>query len=150
MKASPSRVVLFDSECLLCHASLRFIVRRDPHGEFAFAPLNSEAAGRIVGALPEPFANTGDLAARSRRATAQSVPDSVILVEDGRVFVESTAALRIARRLAWPWPLLSIFMIVPPPLRDVVYRFIARRRYRWFGRDECLVPTPDIRARIIG
>ena len=149
MSGGTRRVVLFDSDCLLCHASLRFIVQRDPSRAFAFAPLNSEAAARIVATASAGNSRAGQLLARPRRATDQDGPGSVILVEDGRVFVESTAALRIARRLAWPWPLLSVFMTVPRPVRDAAYRFIARHRYRWFGRDECILPTPDVRARLI-
>ena len=80
-----------------------------------------------------------------------TLPDSVVLIEDGRVYTRSTAALRIVRRLVFPWPLIYALMVVPRPLRDMVYDLIARHRYWWFGkRDACMVPTPEIRARFLG
>ena len=78
------------------------------------------------------------------------MPDSIVLVDDGRLYVRSTAALRIARRLRFPWPILWVFMAVPRPLRDWVYDVIARHRYGWFGkRDSCMVPTKEIRDRFL-
>ena len=79
-----------------------------------------------------------------------SLPDSVVLLEEGRIHVRSAAALRIARQLRFPWPLAWIFIIVPRPIRDWVYDVIARHRYRWFGkREECMVATPDLRNRFL-
>jgi predicted DCC family thiol-disulfide oxidoreductase YuxK len=76
--------------------------------------------------------------------------DSIVLVQDGALAVKSTAALRIARGLRWPWPLLAVFWLVPRPLRDLVYDWIAKNRYRWFGKTAaCLVPTPELRARFL-
>ena len=73
-----------------------------------------------------------------------------MLVEDGRVFTRSAAALRIVRTLTFPWPLAHALILVPRILRDGVYDFAARRRYRWFGtRDVCMVPTPEVRARFL-
>lgn len=127
-------IVLFDGVCHLCQAAVRFIIDRDPSGRFAFASLQSGAAARLLGrALPEGEA-----------------PSSIILVENGSCYAESAAALRIARRLRFPWPLLYGFIVIPPPLRNAIYRFIAARRYRWFGKDTaCMVPTPEIRSRFI-
>ncbi len=76
--------------------------------------------------------------------------DTIILSEDGQVYDRSTAALKIARCLDGLWPLMYVFIVVPRPLRDMVYRYIARNRYKWFGREEqCLVPTPEIRGRFL-
>jgi predicted DCC family thiol-disulfide oxidoreductase YuxK len=134
--ASPSAVVLFDGVCNFCNGAVHFIVDRDPHRRFRFAALQSEAGAR---ALRE-----------HGRQPAAGDPDSIVLIEGDRVSERSTAALRIARRLRFPWPFLSAFLLVPRPLRDLVYRYIARNRYRWFGRtDECRVPTPDLRARFL-
>jgi len=75
----------------------------------------------------------------------------MVLIEGDRCFTRSTAALKIARRLKFPWSLLSAFFIIPKPLRDGVYNWIARNRYRWFGKKEaCMVPTPEIRGRFLG
>lgn len=128
-------VILFDGVCNLCNASVDFVVRRDRRVRFRLAPLQSQVARELVGA---------------RRAT-DTMPDSVVLVErDGRVFTRSTAALRIVRRLRFPWPLLYVFVLVPRPLRDIVYDWIARNRYRWFGvRDTCRLPTPEERSRFL-
>ena len=127
-------VVLFDGVCNLCNGSVRFVIERDPHKHFQFAPLQSETATTLIGRTADPLA----------------MPDSIVLVDDGRLYVRSTAALRIARRLRFPWPLLWLFMAVPRPLRDWVYDVIARHRYGWFGRrDTCMVPTKEIRDRFL-
>jgi predicted DCC family thiol-disulfide oxidoreductase YuxK len=130
-------VILFDGVCNLCNAFVRFVIERDPRGRFAFAPLQSQAAARLSGGV------------------RQSGPasDSVMLLEPGtvpRVSVESTAILRIARGLGWPWALAYAFIAVPRPVRDWLYRLVARGRYRWFGRrDACMIPTASVRARFI-
>lgn len=127
-------LVLFDGDCNLCNGAVQFILRRDARAHFHFAALQS-AAGRAA------LARVGGLG---------PLPDSIVLVQRGRALVKSAAALAIARGLRWPWPLLSIFWLVPWPLRDLVYDWIARNRYRWFGkREECWVPTPALRARFL-
>ncbi len=74
----------------------------------------------------------------------------MILIEEGNIYTRSTAALRIARRLSFPWSLLSVFLAVPSFLRNLAYDVVARNRYRWFGRtDTCRVPTPEQRARFL-
>jgi predicted DCC family thiol-disulfide oxidoreductase YuxK len=74
----------------------------------------------------------------------------VVLLRDGKLFTESDAAAEIARELDGPWRYLSLIRFVPKPLRDRAYRFIARNRYRWFGRqDVCLLPTPELRGRFL-
>jgi predicted DCC family thiol-disulfide oxidoreductase YuxK len=74
----------------------------------------------------------------------------VVLVENGSYYTESAAVLRIARRLRFPWPLAYVFILVPKPLRNALYRLVARNRYRWFGRDEeCLLPSPDLKRRFL-
>ena len=127
-------IVLFDGVCNLCNASVTFIIDRDPQGMFRFAPLQSEAAQRLV--------THNELPVHGR--------DSVVLLEAGQIYTQSTAALRIARRLSGWWPLVSGLMVVPQPIRDGVYRWIARNRYRWFGQTPtCRVPTPELRQRFL-
>ncbi len=127
-------IVLFDGVCNLCNASVQFVIARDPDGYFRFAALGSEAARCALNEL----------------AVTGSLPDSIALLESGGLYTRSTAGLRIARRLTFPWPLLWALMIVPRPLRDRVYDLIARRRYRWFGkRAACMVPTPELAARFL-
>lgn len=132
-------LLLFDGDCSFCNASVLFVVDRDPTARFHFAPLQGATAARAL------------TAAGVDAAAMQRDLDTVVLLEDGRVHVRSTAALRVARRLAWPWPLLYYaFILVPAPLRDLGYRLVARNRYRWWGRvDGCRVPTPELRARLL-
>lgn len=126
--------ILFDGVCNLCASSVRFVIARDPKAHFLFAALQSPAGQREL----------------ARVAPGRTWPDSLVLIDGDRAFTESSAALRIARRLRFPWPLLAVFLLVPAFLRDPVYRFVARRRYRWFGKQEtCMVPTPALRARFL-
>lgn len=127
-------LVLFDGTCNFCCSSVNFIIRRDPRGRLRFATLESEAARRAVAA-------TG---------FSGVLPDSVVLIENGTLHTLSSAGLRIARKLRMPWPALGVFLLLPRCVRDIPYRWLARNRYRWFGkRDECMVPTPEIRARFV-
>ena len=128
-------VILFDGVCNLCNGFVQFVIARDPAGRFSFGALQSAAAQRLLAAMPAP---------------AAPLPDSVILVEDGRLWMRSDAALLVARRLTFPWALAYAFIVVPRPLRDWVYDWVARNRYRWFGkRDVCMVPTPALRSRFL-
>jgi predicted DCC family thiol-disulfide oxidoreductase YuxK len=120
--------------CNLCDASVQFVIARDRRARFKFAPLQGRAAKELLAGFRVP----GNL------------PDSVVLLENGRAWLRSSAILRIARGMDGFWPLLYIFIVVPRPLRDAGYDFVARRRHRWFGhRDTCLVPTPDLRDRFL-
>lgn len=125
--------MLFDGQCGLCSGAVRSIWRRDRRGYFRFAALQSEAGAKLL----------------ARYGVARDL-DTVVLIENGRAFTRSTAALRIARRLGWPWRLLAGFFVVPRLLRDAAYAAIARRRHRWFGRRErCEMPSEQLRERWI-
>ncbi len=127
-------VLLFDGECNLCHGSVQFVLKRDRAQRFRFAALASEAGRRALAAA----------------GAVQPLPDSLVLLHRGRVRVRSGAALAVARLLPWPWPLWSVFWIVPYPLRDLLYAFVAKHRYRWFGKVEaCALLTPEQRARLL-
>jgi predicted DCC family thiol-disulfide oxidoreductase YuxK len=133
-KSDTRRIVLFDGLCNLCNGSVKFIIKRDPAAQFHFASLQSDTGRKVV---EEHGGNPDDL-------------DTILLLEGDRRYSRSSAALRIAKRLRAPWPLLSLFLVVPAPIRDLVYRFIARNRYCWFGKtDACMVPTAAIRARFL-
>lgn len=134
MDAHP--VVLFDGVCNLCSASVQFIIDRDPRAHFRFAALQSPVAARLL--------------AEHGAVLPGGEPESVLLLEDGVLFERSEAALRIARRLRGPVRLLAPLLSLPHGLRDRAYRFIARNRYRWFGKAEsCRLPTPALRARFL-
>lgn len=127
-------ILLFDGVCNLCNGVVQFILKRDPKGKFLMASLQSEPGQALLkkfGLDAENF-------------------DTFILVEGDRYYTRSTAALRVARGLSGLWPLLYVFMVVPGFIRNVVYSFIARRRYKWFGkRDVCLFPTPEMKQRFL-
>lgn len=119
------RIVFFDGTCHLCHRSVRFIIRRDKRRKFRFAPLQGITARQLLGLQP----------------AEQENPDSLLLLEAGKLHRESGAVLHIARQLPGIWKLSIILFIIPAPLRNVLYRFVARRRYRWFGQSaQCMLP----------
>lgn len=119
--------VLFDGGCTLCNASVRFIIRHDSRARFSFASLESAYAGQFHEA---------------------KLAKSLLLHEGNRVYVKSTAVLRIARRLDGLWPIAYGLIVVPKPIRDFAYDFVAKHRYKIFGRSqECMLPSPDIASR---
>lgn len=133
MMQKEGAIVLFDGVCHLCNGAVRWIIRRDRRARFRFAAMQSDTGAALLAQYGVPPGT-----------------DSMVLIEGGRWFAESTAALRIARRLGGLWPLACVLVIVPKPLRDGIYRFVARRRYRWFGRSEtCMIPDAGIRERFL-
>lgn len=139
MATSASATILFDGVCNLCHGFVQFIIRHDPQGKFRFAALQSELGQALLAAHGQPT------------PAALASPESVILLEGGRLYSHSAAVLRIARQLGLPWRLAAAAGgLLPPRWRDALYRFVARHRYRWFGRQQsCWVPTPELRARFL-
>lgn len=131
-------VILFDGVCTLCGRGVAFVIARDPRARFRFGSLQSEAARQR-------------LAAHGVAAVRDGDPDTIVLIEDGRVYERSSAVVRILRGLRAPWPAVAAMVsVVPRGLRDALYAAIARWRYRWFGRrDACMVPAPEVRDRFI-
>lgn len=127
-------IVLYDGVCNLCNGAVRFIIDHDRVATFRFAALQSEAAERALAAVNAP----------------EPLPDSVVVIDGRGLHTKSDAALAIARRLPFPWMLFRIAKLIPRFVRDPVYDWVARNRYRWFGhRAECRVPTPEICARFL-
>jgi predicted DCC family thiol-disulfide oxidoreductase YuxK len=125
-------IVIFDGVCNLCARSVQFILKHESEPRFLFSPVQSAAGVRIL---------------ETHGFSAIEV-DSFVLVSDGKVYTRSTAALRIAKHFKGAWQLLRLLWAVPRPLRDVLYNFVARNRYSWFGKsDSCLVPSAELRAR---
>ncbi|WP_423925911.1 thiol-disulfide oxidoreductase DCC family protein [Candidatus Palauibacter sp.] len=125
-------IVLFDGVCNLCAGAVRFIIPLDRRGRFRFASLQSDVGRQILAGVgaeaPDP----------------DEPPRSLILVANGRAYMRSAAALRIAAGLDRGWPLVALFLVIPAPLRDLVYRFVARNRYRWFGKTTaCDLPRDE-------
>lgn len=119
-------VIYFDGVCVLCNGLVDFVIPRDRHRRFRYATLQSEKGQRIMRRLQLPADEL----------------QTFILQEDGKEYVKSTAALRVCKGLSGAWPLLYLLIAVPRPLRDAVYGWVGRRRYRWFGRRaSCRVPS---------
>lgn len=131
------RIVLFDGVCNLCVWSVQFIIEHDPHRKFRFASLQSPVGQQLSVQYGLPPLGAGD--------------DSVMLIENGRVYTHSTASLRVARELSGWVRFASVLMVIPSPIRNVVYRFIASTRYRLFGKKAvCWLPTPELNSRFLG
>ncbi len=130
----PPRLVLYDGHCGFCDASVQWLLDHDPAGALRFAALQGETAA----------------AALARHRLPEGL-DSIVYVEDGaRVSWRSTAAVRIARALPWPWKVLAGAWLVPWPLRELGYALVAKVRYRIWGRlDACRLPSADEAARFL-
>lgn len=126
-------LVLFDGYCNLCNGAVQFILKRDKKNRFYFAGLSWEVGKAIRNEFPG-FADV----------------DSILVYQDGKLYGKSSAALKIAARLGGLWPLMGVFWILPRVIRDAVYSFIARNRYKWFGkRDSCMIPEKDLSHRFL-
>lgn len=126
-------VVLFDGVCNFCNGAVNFLIDRDAQQKFRFTAFQSEIGQQLL----QDFGYT-------------QMPESVMLVHKGKSYTSSTAVLKIAQQMSGLWRLAYVFILVPPFLRDPIYDFIARNRYKWFGkRDACRIPTPDVRARFL-
>lgn len=135
MDGSPGGIILFDGTCGFCEGSVRFIARRDRAGYFRFAPSQWPQATRALAA----------------RGLTREGARSLVLIEGDRVYLRSTASLRIAARLGWPWRAAAALLIVPAPIRDLGYRLVAFLRHRLAGRSNaCELPPPELRARLLG
>ena len=128
------RLILFDGLCNWCNAWVSFTIAHDPAGQFKFGTLQSEQAQRILRDL--------NLSATDYQ--------TFLLLEGCRVYTKSTGALRVLRHLSGWWPLYYVCVLVPTPIRDVAYDFVARHRYRWMGQSTtCRVPTQADRERFV-
>ncbi|MBX2818848.1 MAG: DUF393 domain-containing protein [Rhodothermaceae bacterium] len=136
-------IVLFDGVCNLCNASINFIIDNDSRGYFKFASLQSPEAETYLNRCAQ---SSGDVEVRN----GYDYLSSVLLYENGQCYRESTAVLRIARKLRGGWPLMYGLILIPEPIRNVIYHWVARNRYRWFGKqDACRLPSPELRARFL-
>lgn len=126
-------IVLFDGVCNFCNGAVNFIIRHDADKKFKFTPLQSEAGQEL----------------RTKFNIGEDI-DSIILIENDKAYMHSTAGLRVAKGLGGIWSLGYAFIIVPPFIRDWAYKLFAKYRYRLFGRqDACMLPTPDVSERFL-
>ena len=126
--------ILFDGVCNLCTSSVQFVINRDPEKFFQFAALQSASGKKLL---------------KDNHLQDHKL-HSVLFISRGKVYQRSRAALEITKRLTGLWPMLYIFVIVPPFIRNAVYDWIASNRYRWFGeKNECMIPTPELKSRFL-
>jgi predicted DCC family thiol-disulfide oxidoreductase YuxK len=132
--ANGGPVLFFDGVCNLCSGSVQWIIRHDSQAHIRFAALQSELATQLLaGSGVDPT----ELA-------------SLVFMAEGQVFTHSTGVLKMTALLDKPWSYARVLLVVPRPIRDLVYRFVAKNRYRWFGqKDQCWIPTPALRARFL-
>lgn len=127
-------LLLIDGDCNLCHWITRFVIKRDPAKQFMFASIQSLTGQQL---LRQGGLSTDDM-------------DTFVMVQGTNFYTKSTAALRVLRKLNGLWPLAYGFMVVPLFVRNKGYDLIAKRRYRWFGKqDRCMMPTAEVRSRFV-
>lgn len=127
------KIILFDGVCNFCVGSVQFIIKRDPKGMYKFASLQSETGQTLL-----------------QQHQIPSTTDSFVFVDGEKAYIKSSAALRVCKNLTFPWKLLFPLIVIPRPIRDAVYELIARNRYKWFGKkQECMLPSPEIRSRFL-
>lgn len=125
-------IIFFDGVCNLCNGAINFIIDHDKNSYFKFAPLQSEIAQELI---PQSILEN---------------TDSIILFDSDQIYSKSTAALKVAKKLDGMWKALYILIFFPKFFRDFVYDYIAKNRYKWFGkRDTCRLPTQDIKNRFL-
>jgi len=127
-------IILFDGVCNLCNSSVNFIIKHDKKKHFLFASLQSDATKEIL----------------LHHSLNKIIFDSIILIEDTIIYEKSTAVLRIAKKLNNGFQLLYVFILIPKILRDKIYDYIAKNRYKWYGKkDTCMLPTKDLKSRFL-
>ncbi|WP_462250796.1 thiol-disulfide oxidoreductase DCC family protein [Ferruginibacter sp.] len=133
MKEHP--LILFDGICNFCNSAVNFVIKKDKGAVIHFAPLQSPKGRLYLKQYNYPVNNL----------------NSFVFIENNNVYTKSTAALKVCRRLKGLWPLCYGFIIVPKFIRDGIYSWVAKNRYKWFGvRQECMIPTPEVRSRFVG
>jgi predicted DCC family thiol-disulfide oxidoreductase YuxK len=135
MELSKNHIILFDGVCNLCNSSVQFIIKHDKKDKFRFASLQSDFGKELI----------------KKYQIDTSKTDSVIYVYDNKAHTQSMAALKIVRQLNGAWPILYIFIIVPSFIRNWIYNYVAKNRYKWFGKKEsCMIPNPELKSRFLG
>jgi len=127
-------ILLFDGVCNLCNGVVQFVIKYGSKNTLRFAALQSETGQQILKHFNLPKEDIF----------------SVILVENEKVYLRSSAALRMYKNMGGLWSLMYLFIIIPRPIRDAVYNLIAKNRYKWFGEKEsCMIPTPELKSRFL-
>ena len=132
--ATNNPIILFDGVCNLCNGAVQFVIKNDKKGQFRFAALQSEIGNELS----------------KKYGLPTDAMDTFVTIVDGKSYTRSTAALKVASLLGGFWSFAYIFIIIPPFIRDGIYNWVAKNRYRWFGKkDPCMIPTPELRERFL-
>ena len=127
-------IILFDGVCNFCNSAVNFTIKRNKKANIKFAPMQSAAGQKLLLQYNLPAADM----------------KSFIFIENGIVYKQSSGALKVCRHLNGLWPLCYGFIVIPNFLRDGIYNWIAKNRYKWFGiRQSCMIPTPEVKARFL-
>ncbi len=127
-------ILVFDAQCLLCDGWVQFLLKHDRKGVFQFASIQGETGQALL----------------ARAGLKVEGLQTLLLVDGQKTWQHTAAILQVLNRLGWPWRLAWLGWLVPAPLRDALYRWIARNRYRMFGRSEsCLLPPPEFASRFL-
>ncbi|WP_335673657.1 DUF393 domain-containing protein [Wenyingzhuangia fucanilytica] len=127
-------ILLFDGVCNLCNSSVQLVIKNDTKNFFLFAPLQKP---EVVKYLEKHHPNLNQI-------------DSIILITRKKTYTKSSAALTVAKHLKGLYPLLYVFYIIPKPIRDLFYDFIAKNRYKWYGKQEqCMIPTTELKNKFL-
>ena len=127
-------IILFDGVCNLCSTAVVFIIKKDKRQLYTFTSLQSDYGKALL---------------KFNKVDSAEM-ESIILISHDKMYLKSSAALRIAKNLSLPYSLLYAFIIIPPVIRDFFYDVIAKHRYKWFGKqNDCMVPSPELRARFL-
>ena len=127
-------IILFDGVCNFCNYWVTFAIKRDRKNKLKFTPLQGQTAKQL---LPKFHINPSSLS-------------SVIFIDNGKAYTQSSAAIQICKHLDGGWKLFYALIIIPKFMRDGLYNIIARNRYKWFGKKEsCMIPTPELKERFL-
>ena len=127
-------VILFDGVCNFCNSAIQFVIRQDAKEQLYFAPLQSPAAQKLL----------------QQHHLPQKDFETFLLLDNNTIYQKSDAALRVAKHFKWYWQWVQVLQFIPSAWRNAVYSFVARNRYRWFGkRDACMIPTEKIKKRFL-
>lgn len=127
-------VILFDGQCNLCSSSVKFVIKRNAHSNIVFCQIQSERGEQLM----------------SEYELLGFGLNSMILLYHGKSYIKSSGAIRIAMLMDKPWPLMGVFLLVPPIIRHCIYDWIGRHRYQWYGKKEhCWIPDKSIRSRFL-
>ncbi len=127
-------IILFDGVCNLCNSAVNFVIKRDKKNLIQFAPLQSETACVLL--------------ANHKMHTPEM--KSFIFIENGKAYTQSTAALKVCRHLSGAWPALYVLIIIPSFIRNGIYKWIAKNRYKWFGKkSECMIPAAELQSKFL-